>query len=1160
MIAVLAALLSGALLSLAPAAADGHEPQPTLTLSLLDDSDNIVPAGSEVGIEARLRFSGALGAGQIYEFSDISLTLSGFYDWDDSTSRRLAPDDFDTSPPEGAQPGRIPLELITPTRADGTPVDSSALPVAAALHRRTLLATSVLGEAYLFDTWNKRQVALIEAPDSVDRPATFGRTDSNIAANPVASGAAVWQETNETAWLFIASPDDDLEGFTDVGSVYIYKVDWSKRPVDVTLVKRLAPPHSEFSNVRNTNNRTRYGSSITISSDGSTLAVGSQRMNMFGAVYIYLRPDDAGQSWGDLEYADGIKVTTYPTPAWGDPDDVSTRPFSLTSGACNWYCIEVSALIEAHEANFAFPDLALSGDGTVLAAGAYGSCHINLGVQPNQIGCSPVYGQHGYNQGQAWIWVAPEGGWQAAPLANVHTDGNAKTLIAAGADASGFDWTTQYAPGPERRVHFSSTRIIRRIHRYGTNRGLGQTLDLSEDGLSLAISEGLDGRAHVLKKNALSQWTGTQEAYSIHYDGNQGEDAMGRGGVAFNHDASRLLIGFPNRETIPSPPPPSDFNGNVYFWDRQANGSWATVAVRDTNNRLQGPTTATDGFFGARPIWGLGFQRWAVSWPQAPTPGFFLSDGNVCTPQTIDGAPFVSCPVGSGAVDIAPGTEDGAFTISGALTFSVEGEADSETTVRAEPLVVTIGEVQEVAELKLERATDDRGTTDTADDILFPDRVARGETTTLRIQVLNENGKAAGTNSVNLVSVQTTVGELSTSVGGSCRGGNGKLNCIIEGSSLTATNSDKILVMLRHAGKAGTASVTARAISKQGEQAAAGPLAIALTGVPTALSIAAPGSGLLGVDTTDAAADVDERDIDNRDQLTLAVTATDERGAKVAVPTGGSQRAWLTGPDGARVTEGVAISYPLMDSEGEPLLDSERNRQVRVNVNRAAAQALPNGEYTLTVRAGNLTAERTIVVSGAAAAVALSEPSPALALQQRFTVVATVTDASGAAVPNGTSVHWGERTIGDETTMLVQTSQQTTTTDGTAEASYLIVSPGTAVVTVTADGTRTSAGGVSGGVSNVIRIAVADPAAAAAAAQPVSLADQLSSRTPGAPTSWLGTASVTASALLNALDGVDSILLWQYGRWLSYAVVDGRVIPGSYDFIAHPGAVLWLAE
>ncbi len=1189
----LAALLAGALLSLAPAAADGHDPQPTLTLSLLDDSDNIVPAGSEVGIEARLRFSGTLGGDQVHELSNIALTLSGFYDWNDSTSRRLKPADFNTGPTENPTAGRTALELLSPTRANGQPVGSAGLVVAAALHSRTLLATSVLGEAYLFDTWNRRQAAVISAPGMVDSTSTFGRTDSSLSNQPVASGAAVWQESENTAWLFIASPDDDIDGAANVGSVYIYKVNWGASPVEVTMVKRLVPPRSEFSNIKDTwgiLDEPRYGSSITISGDGTTLAVGAQRMNHIGAVYVYTRPDAAGQSWGDLEYADGTKVTTAPTPPWGDPSDASTRPFDHTdANNCDWWCRKATMMFQGRSEvpgpfKFAFPDLAISRDGRVLVVPHYEQCHtVPSRTVAQGIGCAGPYNADVRNQGLVYVFVAPEGGWAAADLASA----GGKTLIAAGANANGFNPANHYAPGPARRVTTENARL-RGSYSFTANQYFGQTVAVSNDGLAIAVtSRDEDGQIHMFQQNSVSGWTGTHQVGRQFGHNITSIVGLGRAGLAFNRDNSVLLIGY-----VTAAP---NNSGDVHFWNRAANGQWTAMTAYTLPDRLEPPSDANQGYFGARPIWGLGFQRWAVSWPQAPTPGFFLSEGHACATQTIDGAPFVSCPVGSGTVDIAPGTEDGAFTVAGALTFSVEGEADSEMSVRAEPLVITIGEVVEVAELKLERATDDRGTTDTGDDALFPDQVARGETTTLRIQVLNENGKAAATNSINLVSVQTKVGELSTAIGGSCRGGNGTKSCIIDGSALTASNSDKILVTLRHAGTAGAASVTARAISKQGEQATAGPLAIALTGAPASLSISEPTTGVLGYDTPDAGADVDARDM-----LRLAVTAADKDGAAVTVPSisdfvrgtadGGSRltayRWWRTSAGETYINDEVSAEYlsgginvsgqlggrydrnprvRVTGPDGQPVPISwymttdaaQDNVAVVLDVDTDPAAPLANGEYTLQVRAGGLTGEQTFAVVGGAASVELSEPSPAPARGGEFTIVATVTDADGVSVPNGTPIHWDDRTIGDETTMLVQTSGQATTTDGRAEARYLIVAAGSAVITVTADGTRTGAGGVSGGVSNVARVAAAEPATAA---QPNSIADQLSATTPGAPTSWLGESSVTASALLNALDGVDGILLWQYGRWLSYAVVDGREVPGSYDFVAQPGAVLWLAE
>ena len=156
----LAALLAGSLVALAPAGADGHL-QPELVLTAPDESDNVAPPDSEISINAQLRFRGSLD-GEVYNLSDTALRLRGdFWQWKSSSRLRLAPADSDTGPAENPTTGRTSLELLSPTRANGQPVGSAGLVVAAALHSRTLLATSVLGEAYLFDTWNRRQAAVI---------------------------------------------------------------------------------------------------------------------------------------------------------------------------------------------------------------------------------------------------------------------------------------------------------------------------------------------------------------------------------------------------------------------------------------------------------------------------------------------------------------------------------------------------------------------------------------------------------------------------------------------------------------------------------------------------------------------------------------------------------------------------------------------------------------------------------------------------------------------------------------------------------------------------------------------------------------------------------------------------------------------------------------
>ena len=67
----------------------------------------------------------------------------------------------------------------------------------------------------------------------------------------------------------------------------------------------------------------------------------------------------------------------------------------------------------------------------------------------------------------------------------------------------------------------------------------------------------------------------------------------------------------------------------------------------------------------------------------------------------------------------------------------------------------------------------------------------------------------------------------------------------------------------------------------------------------------------------------------------------------------------------------------------------------------------------------------------------------------------------------------------------------------------------------------------------------------------------------GAPglATWLGAAETSASALLNALSGINSIQRWYGGSWQRYAVAaNGQAIPGSVDFTIRRGETLWLSR
>ncbi len=1302
-LAALLALAALALAPAAAQEPVGVPPGLEFQLQLVDDSDNIVQADSTISVSGRLRLepgtnllriaSGALQLSGAHDWeassrSRLSLDVENLLPAIEAGGEIIAY----TDPPTLTTPlGNG--NLLRVLAWDGDTI------VARAGSGSGPGGTYGDNRIYVFKASTGEQVGRIETPrwhatlHCVYYYPTLGVTCAQTGEHAwgfgrgndynTTSSVAVWQEDADTAWLFVGMSTLVMRTFSQdfqhTGGLHIFEIDYSGASVAITQRRLIRVPTRDemfskatFQITQGAQNMSRYGAAVAISADGSTLAVGARRMHEVGAVYVYTRPSGGwGASFG---WNDGVRVSPVVIPPWGGSsgtggpaDGDARRPFNpQAASTCDAYCRSVSSYVgDVDEYNPGNPDLgniaqakfghyvALSADGSVLAVSApekrYSSDRA-AGAGSFRGGASLP------RHGEVLVFLEPAGGWESVPNYKTETDPD-RTEIGYTGDASSFSQASHYGTGPDKRVQapdwkfsfdWSDTQ----------NHWLGERLALSPDGTTLAASDRHNDAVQMFQVDSPGGWASGPSAPSATLTG--AADGGRWGGFDFNSDGSRLALGDP---TYSSPAGVSN-QGRLLLFRRPADGSWADAAAADATEWLA-PTEPTNrrvnnAFYGRSLAWGDTSNALAVGAGESggfgtqitPVlgPGRFWTltlspDCNAAESLTeIDGVTYCHLDLslgGDSSIVIPAGTPDGAFTISGdvSVVYGEDAEGEPLSVQRRATLEVQIGDVVEVAEVRLERATDDRGTAATADDVLFPDTLAEGETTTLRLQVLNEHGKAAATDSVSLVSVTSSAGELSAEITGStstCRGGNGTLSCIIDGSALTAANADKILITLRHAGKPGAAQVSARAISKQGEQAAtAQPLTIALTGAPASLSISEPTTGVLGYDTPDAGADVDARDVDNRDVLTLTVTAADKDGAAVrAADRSYSYR--ITGPDGQLVPASkIAVQWPLLGDScastpaaggGRPTVDSagvlsvsrivtsepasrfsgtiticvwdgtrwrayepgvdedfligigdavwvvsadeliraaartaDGQPSIRLNVNAEAANPLASGEYTLEVRQAGLPwVSRTFQLAGAPAEVALSEPSPAPALQREFTVTATVTDTSGAAVPNGTPVHWGDRTIGDETTTLVQTGQQTTTTDGTAEASYLIVSPGTAVVTVTAGGARTGAGGVSGGVSNVIRVAVADPTAAAA--QPPSIIEQLSSTTPGAPTSWLGESSVTASALLNALDGVDSILLWQYGRWLTYAVVDGREIPGSYDFVAQPGAVLWLAE
>ena len=329
-------------------------------------------------------------------------------------------------------------------------------------------------------------------------------------------------------------------------------------------------------------------------------------------------------------------------------------------------------------------------------------------------------------------------------------------------------------------------------------------------------------------------------------------------------------------------------------------------------------------------------------------------------------------------------------------------------------------------------------------------------------------------------------------------------------------------------------------VNSRGEVLSIDTLTVVFVGTASAISVSEPTSSILNVNTPAST--------DNRDRLDVSVSAADSAGQRAQVPAT-SRSFTLRGPDNNRVTpsaSGINVEWPLNNDAATPapILDANNNLQARISVGAAAASPLKTGEYTLEIRAGGLRDSVTFTVAGEAANIEVVSSESEYRPNDQFTLTATVTNADGSTVPDGTTVTF---TVGSEVAgqaKIVQLRGPSGTKNGEATARYVVIAEGRAWVTVTA------------GQGNGIWIdTVGQAAAPPAAADP---AEQLSGK--AGLQSYLGDADVSASTLLEALGNVTAIRLYRAGVWVLYGSVDGRPIPGSEDFTVTRGNVLWIGS
>ena len=1140
-LSALVGLLAAAALSLAPAAADGHD-NPELVLSIVEDSDNIVAPGGAFSVRAQIRYSGSAGLKSewIEVLDGSNLRLAGALDWDDrSIGAALG------IPARFAIGG--PRYVLEPT-VGGSAHETVAYPVA--WDGRTLVARAASGAHAATST------ALIIFDTSADPPeqaaeiaATSGEGlgSSGVSDRPMqANSVAVWQEDDDTAWIFAGAPKTG----SNQGKLYIYKVSYSA-PGAATVVEAtsLTPPASEYTNTStDTTSPARYGGAVAISADGQTLAVGAEGMARIGAVYVYTRPSGADQDWSDILYPNGVRVSSVPLPAWGNTGNYPFNPVQTSVGPaynqCDAYCSRAQANL--HSAFGAFVEL--SADGSTLLVAAPLKRHAD-NTPPGQAFLTPPP-----QAGAVWVFSAPEGGWSAAPDATA-----GKTLIAAQANARAWDVTTHYSPGPDRRVETADAELLPvawSVQR-AANDGFGEPAHLSADGGTVAVIRRTGANpsiAYIFEKPA-DGWASSSTATATITLGVSGNTAEGRLGADLNADGSRLLV--MDELLDRAGEGATDNVGGTLVFERSGD-SWSSegaagdgVVVRADAARIIYMPNPQAGAKGGRPVYDntgefAAFGETDYDNAASVTPRVYASVADTCTERTLDDETTTTCPLALGdtTITVPIGTPDGPFTISGNVGL-VFGDGTEAANVRGE-LEARIGTVDELAKLEFAFATDTLGDSDSSNDRPYPSVVAPGGSTTLQLKLLNENGKASAKGAAASVLFSTTRGGLSArlaSASGEACAASGGQSCRIANpaTALTADNADQIRLTVTHPGvaQAGAARVRAVVVNAAGRTFRTEPITVIFAGPPTTLAIAEP-PALLGYVPADS--------VDQRNIATLVVSATDAAGNKATVPDG--RRSWkLTSPDRKAIDRRqIEVTWPLRkggtgDDAGE-LVRSEGDPQARVTILADAATPLTEGEYTLELSVGSgaakLTDTQTFVVTGGAAALTLSaDPAGEVAERDTVTLTAAVTDANGEPAPDGTPVTFSEGSASGEVVLVLLNPARQLTRGGQASVELRAVNGGVGYVRAEADA-----------ASGVQTISVAAGAG--------SVEGAIVSLTLDGFSIWSSAQPTTAAELHARLANVARISKWHGSGWYSYGRAGGQFVADSVNFPINPGDTLWL--
>ena len=483
----------------------------------------------------------------------------------------------------------------------------------------------------------------------------------------------------------------------------------------------------------------------------------------------------------------------------------------------------------------------------------------------------------------------------------------------------------------------------------------------------------------------------------------------------------------------------------------------------------------------------------------------------------------------------------------------------------------------------------------------YPSTIAAGQSTKLRLMILDQDGEAAAAGSIASVLVTTAAGSLSTTIGGGCLGGGG-VACQLPVSAITALNADRLDVTLTHpgVGESGRASVRATVLTAAGQSFSPPVLTTTLTGESSAGGSAPPAAGasieidLVGKLDNTVTADGSAVTVaaklvwDGDDQRTLYVSdpvlrlsgsleweangrsslrisdqsvsctasvgqvscplnlVSDGLGPEIVVPPGTPAGAFTisaTAMVGDQATRGSLRVTIVEAAPPEPTrpglaVDAEGGFAFKLALIGRSDNAATAGE-TIEVAAS------LVYVGSAAGAGSRAVSGIRLRVSGAFEWEASGRSSLDARDQTARCAVDGDQIVCPLDLQISRMPARIVIPAETPAGAFVV--SGSAAV----DGQQDR---------DALKVVIADAAEEddepTDALQPA--AEPLSRRTPNNYAAYLSETPTTASALLATLEGVSTLLIWDGAKWLRYGIVGGMVVPGSTNASIERGAILWL--